>query len=224
MNCRTAQNAFSGYLDGTITGHQMHSVASHLAACSACATDFATLRGMQSVLGKVGPLKAPDDLGLRLRLAVSHEAARRNGHWWDVVSTRWDNMLRPALLQASAGFAGAVVLIGSIAMLIGLVAAPQAVLAHDEPLGAVTSPHHLYSIARVQPVFTTEDTTIVIEADVNAAGQVYDYKVLSGPDDASTEAQVRDQLMLQVYEPARVFGQPVRGHVLITFAGVSVRG
>jgi len=172
----------------------------------------------------VGQVKAPNDLGLRLRLAISHESARRQGHWWDVVTSRWDNLLRPALVQATAGFAGAVVLIGSLALLIGVVAVPQPVLANDEPLGALTAPHYLYTAASLGPVVTTEDSTIVIEADVNSAGRVYEYKIISGPSDASTDTQVRNQLLLQVYEPARVFGEPIKGQVLITFSGVSVRG
>jgi hypothetical protein len=116
------------------------------------------------------------------------------------------------------------VLVGSIAMLIGVVAAPQAVLANDEPLGALTSPHYLYSSTHLEPVMTPTDATIVVEADVNAAGKVYDYTILSGPKDPATEAQVRDHLLLQMYEPARVFGEPVKGQVLITFSGVSVKG
>jgi anti-sigma factor RsiW len=224
MNCLQVRELFSGYLDGAISGRQMHAVAGHLDRCTDCNADFAAWRGLQCVLETAGPMKAPEDLGLRLRLAISHENARRQSHWWDNLSLRWDNLLRPALLQVSAGLAGAVVLVGSIAMLVGVVAAPLPVLAHDEPLGALTSPHFLYSAARQQPVTTAEDVTIVVEAEVNSAGRVWDYKILSGPTDAATDAQVRDQLLLQVYEPARIFGEPVRGHVLITFSGVSVRG
>lgn len=222
MSCLEMQELFSGYLDGAISGREMQTVAGHLQACDDCREEFAAWRGMQQVLESAGPVKAPADLGLRLRLAVSHENARRQGHWYDGFTMRWDNLLRPALVQASAGLAGAVVLIGGIAMLIGVVAAPQAVLANDEPLGAMTAPHYLYSSAHLQPVTTPEDATIVIEAEVNSAGKVYSYTILSGPSDAATQTQVLDQLVLQVYEPARVFGEPVRGQVLITFSGVSV--
>jgi anti-sigma factor RsiW len=222
--CAAVRESFSGYLDGAISGREMQTLHAHLEACLECKSEFEAWRGVQQVLGTVGALKAPADLGLRLRLAISHESARRQGHWWDVITSRWDNMLRPALVQASAGLAGAVVLIGSIAMLVGVVAAPQAVLANDEPLGALTSPHYLYSATHLEPVMTPTDATIVIQADVNAAGKVYDYTILSGPKDDSTNAQVRDQLLLQIYEPARVFGEPIKGQVLITFSGVSVHG
>lgn len=222
MTCLQVQEMFSAYLDGAINGHNMQAISTHLELCDGCKAEFEAWRGVQQMLGSVGQLKAPEDLGLQLRLAISHENARRQGHWWDVITTRWENLLRPALLHASAGFAGTVVLVGSLAMLIGVVASPQAVMANDEPLGALTSPHYLYSAAHLQPVVTPADSTIVIEADVNASGEVYDYRILSGPTDASTLSQVRDQLMVQVYEPARAFGEPVRGRVLITFSGMSV--
>ena len=224
MNCNNVMEAFSGYLDGTISGREMQAISGHLETCNACANEFTAWRGIQQILASAGPLKAPADLGLKLRLAISHESARRKGHWWDSISVRWDNVFRPALVQAGAGLAGSLVLVGSIVLLVGVVAAPEAVLANDEPLGALTTPHYLYSAAPSQPVITPEDTTIVIQADIDGAGRVYDYTIVSGPEDEKTQAQVRDQLMLLHYEPARVFGEPVRGRVLITFAGASVRG
>ena len=224
MKCREIQGSFSGYLDGTISGVEMQAVAGHLEECAGCHREFAEWRGVQRMLEQAAAVTLPSDLGLRLRLAISHEGARRQGHWWDGISLKWDNLLRPALLQVSAGLASALVLIGSLVMMVGVVAAPQAVLAHDEPLGALTMPHFLYSAARFPPVTTGGDATILIQADVNEDGMVYDYTVLSGSMDARTAAQIRDQLMVQVYEPARVFGEPVRGRVLITFSGVSVQG
>ena len=221
--CVTTRELFSAYLDGVVSGREMQSVAAHLEACRTCTDEFDTWRGMQQALATAGPVKAPEDLGLRLRLAISKESARRQGHWWDPLSVRWTNLVRPMVLQASAGLACALVLLGTIALLVGVVAPAQAVQANDEPLGALTAPHYLYAAVDEQPVVTSEDTTIVIRAQVNAEGRVYDYSVLSGPDDAATQAQIRDQLMLLVYEPARAFGQPVRGQVLITFSGVSVR-
>ena len=224
FDCGSARDLFSGYLDGDISGREMHAMAAHLESCTGCGMEFETWRGVQRTLAATGPVKAPDDLGLRLRLAISKESARRRGHWWDPISVRWANMVRPMVLQLSAGLAGALLLVGSIGLLIGVAAdPPQAVQANDEPIGALTAPHYLYSMVRSQPVVTCEDTTIVIRADINERGQVYDYRILSGPSDPATLTQVRDQLLLQVYQPAEAFGLPVRGQVLITFSGVSVR-
>jgi hypothetical protein len=39
-----------------------------------------------------------------------------------------------------------------------------------------------------------------------------------------TRAQLENALVLYRFEPARFFGQPVRGLAVLSFAGVSVRG
>jgi hypothetical protein len=64
----------------------------------------------------------------------------------------------------------------------------------------------------------------VVEAFVNDSGRVYDYNIVSGPEDAGVQTQIANQLLLSVFEPAKVFGGPVRGRVVLTFSGISVRG
>jgi hypothetical protein len=65
---------------------------------------------------------------------------------------------------------------------------------------------------------------VVVEAYINGAGQVYDYRIVSGPTDDATRSQVENLLLWSVFEPARRFGQPVRGLAVLSFSGVSVRG
>ena len=65
---------------------------------------------------------------------------------------------------------------------------------------------------------------MVVEAKVDTQGRVYDYAVLAGPRDPKVLIKVEDNLLASVFEPATVFGVPVRGHIVMTFAGVSVRG
>jgi Putative zinc-finger len=222
--CQKYQSSFSVYLDGAVSGRQMQRIAQHLDTCSACAREFAALRTMQRSLATLGPAKAPIDLGLRLRLAISHEQARRKSNWLETLSLKWDNAIRPMLVQVSAGFAGTVLLIGSIGLLLGMVAAPEPVMANDEPLAGMTAPHYLYSSVSPRAIVTDHDSVIVVEAYVNSLGRVYDYKIVSGPDDPAVHDQIVDQLMMSVYEPASVFGTPVRGRIVLTFSGISVRG
>jgi len=202
----------------------MQAIAQHLDHCEACADEFAGLRAMQQSLATLGPVKAPADLGMRLRLAISHEQAARKSNWLDSVAVKWDNAVRPMLVQVSAGFAGSVALIGGIMLLLGMVAAPQPVMANDEPLGAMTVPHYLYSATSPNAIVTDHDTAIIVEAYVNDQGRVYDYNIVSGPEDKAVQNQIVDQLLLSVFEPARVFGLPVRGRVVLTFSGISVQG
>jgi hypothetical protein len=222
--CAAIQSSFSDYLDGAVSGHAMHAIAAHLKDCDSCAVDFAALQATQQALASLRAQKAPPNLGLKLRLAISREKARRESRWTDALALHWENSIRPMLVQVSAGVAGAVVLIGTLGVLLGVVATPQDVLANDVPLGAVTSPHYLYSASRPRPILTDRDTTIIVDAAINDRGQVYDYKIVSDPQSADVQEQVAEQLMLSVYEPARVFGAPVRGRVIVTFAGISVRG
>jgi hypothetical protein len=222
--CERVQASFSDYLDGAVSGREMYDLNAHLETCAGCKLEFASWRQMQQALGSLRAPKAPADMGLKLRVAISQLKARQQSRWTDRFAVRWDNVLRPLLIQASAGFAGTIVLIGGIMLLVGMVAAPEAVLAHDVPLGAVTAPHYLYSAANERPIVTDRDTTIVVEASINGAGQVYDYKIVSAPESPEVQKQVAEHLMLSVYEPARVFGSPVRGRVIVTFAGISVRG
>jgi anti-sigma factor RsiW len=222
--CRKCRSSFSAYLDGAVSGQQMQEIAQHLDVCSVCASEFSALRTMQRSLSSLGSAKAPIDLGLKLRLAISHEQARRKSNWLESLSLKWDNAIRPMLMQVSAGFAGAVILVGGIGLLLGMVAAPEPVMAHDEPLGAVTAPHYLYSTVSPGAIVTDHESAIVVEAFINAQGRVYDYNIVSGPNDPAVRNQVVDQLLMSVYEPASVFGAPVRGRVVLTFSGISVHG
>jgi len=220
--CRRCQSSFSAYLDGAVSGRQMQQIATHMETCPGCAREFAALRAMQQSLATLGPARAPADLSLKLRLAISHEQARRRSSWLDSLSLKWDNAVRPMLVQVSAGFAGAVLLVGSIGLLLGMVAVPEPVMANDEPLGAMTAPHYLYSTVNPRAIVSDHDSVIVVEAYVNAQGRVYDYNIVSGPDDPAVHSQVVDQLLASVFEPASVFGAPVRGRVVLTFSGISV--
>jgi hypothetical protein len=232
--CAEIQACFSSYLDGAISGHEMLEISRHIEGaensageraegCKDCAREFAAWRLTQNTLGALGPAKAPADLSLRLRIAISHERARRDSRWLDRLSLAWDNAVGPRLVQVSAGLAGSVVL-GSIVLLLGVVAAPQPVLANDEPLGAITEPHFKYSTYSPGDVVTARDTPIVVQASVDATGRVYDFTIVSGPHDEAVKTQVTAQLLGSVFQPASAFGVPVRGQVVVTYAGISVHG
>ena len=221
--CNDIRSSFSSYLDGAVDGVQMWTIAEHLEQCSECRQEFASLRAMQAALVSLGPARAPINLGTRLRVAVSHEIAARNRNWSDTLALKWENTIRPWAVQISAGAACSVALVGIIMVGLGVFAAPPAVMANDEPLGAMTSPHYLYSAVMPRPIVTDRDSAIIVEALVNDQGRVYDYNIVSGPTDEAVRSQVLDQLLLSVFEPARVFGAPVRSRVVMTFSGISVR-
>jgi hypothetical protein len=220
---------FVEYLDGRLTGREMQSVDAHLESCVQCARQFETERNMLHALASLGPVsgpaREPEDLVLRIRVAISQESARRRGKVaeWRMA---WRNTIGPFLLQLSAGFASAVLLLGSVAVLIGMFAHPEHASAQDEPLGMATAPRLLYHSAAApdQDRIGTASGPVVVEAYVNGSGRVYDYRIVTGPTDPQTRAEVENMLLFSVFEPARSFGQPVRGLAVLSFSGVSVHG
>ena len=124
-NCSAMRAKFSEYLDGRLTGREMHSIASHLDSCSACAGEWMEQRRNQAALAALGPMAAPEDLLLRIRVAVSRERARKSKSAFAGWSLAWRNTVGPFLLQAGAGFASAVLLLGTVTVLVGMFTQPE---------------------------------------------------------------------------------------------------
>jgi hypothetical protein len=182
---------------------------------------------MQTALAALGPVAAPSDMGLRLRVAVSQARARAAAGAFAGWEIAWRNTVRPLALQWSAGLASALAVVTVIGMLVGVFAAPQQVqasTAKDEPMGMATAPHYLYSLVPAGPLKTDFDSALVVEVFLGADGRVYDYKILAGEDTPAVRAQLNSALYFSVFAPARVFGQPVRGHAVVSYAGIAVRG
>lgn len=224
QDCQPIQASFSAYLDGAVSGREMQRVGAHLDACSTCSNEFIAWRAMQDSLSMLKPAKVPEDLGLKLRIAISRERSKRTSSIFDTFSIYWENTARPMLIQVSAGFAVAIVLLVAIGFLFSSVVVPSAVRADDEPLAAVISPRYLYSSDQARPILTTLGTTIVVEAKINEEGRVYDYAIVSDPQSPAVQVQIEGQLLLSVFQPASVFGSPVKGRVVLTYDGVSVHG
>ena len=223
--CSKFRMHFSNYLDGALTGVIMQQVAAHLDQCGDCRSDFDGWRATQQALASLGPARPPADLALRLRIAISNEAAKTPQQKFSLLKVRWQNSIQPLLLQVSAGFASAVLLVGTVALLVGMFATPEPLSARDEPLGVESAPHFLYSAAEnTTAVIGGRDNPVVVEAYVDGSGRVYDYRIVAGASDAATRSQLDNLLLFSVFEPARSFGEPVRGLAVLSFAGVSVQG
>ena len=222
--CAHFREQFSEYLDGAVTGAVMHEIAGHLELCSGCAAEFAEWRDTQSLVSAIGPAKAPADLSLRLRVALSQQSANTVEQKFARGRVRWENTLLPLVWRATAGLASTVALLGGVALLIGMFASPEPLLARDEPLGKVSSPRFLYTSVEPAGGVAEDSNPVVVLAFINGEGRVYDYKIVSGNADSKTRSQLEDSLVFSVFAPAQVFGQPVPGTVLRSFSSVPVRG
>jgi hypothetical protein len=170
-------------------------------------------------------VRPPAELALRIRVALSQELSKTPKNALASWKVRWENSVAPFLLQASAGLASSLVLVGTMAFLIGAFAAPEPASARDEPLGMATSPRFLYSTVEANAgTVSGKGTPVTVEVYVDPQGRVYDYDIVSGPDDLATRADLETLLLSSKFQPAQWFGQPVRGVAVLSFAGVSVQG
>jgi anti-sigma factor RsiW len=225
--CKSTQAKFSDYLDGRLTGREMQRIAAHLEVCRGCSGEWFALQHTQMSLAKLGQVPEPADLLLRIRVAVSQERARSRKSIFQTWNLAWRNTVGPFMLQAAAGFASAVLLLGTVTILVGMFTRPEVAQAtKDEPLGMATGPRFLYlsGAASSNDQIAALSMPVVVEAYVNGQGEVYDYRIVSGPVDDVTRSQVENLLLWSHFEPARFFGQPVRGLAVLSFSGVSVRG
>ena len=198
-SCSTVRSQFSEYLDGQMTGTAMQKVAGHMRQCSECRAEFDGWKKTQAALADLGSLKAPSDLALRLRVAISqertHTPRREMGRW----KVYWQNTIAPLALQASAGFASAVLLIGTVTLMVGMFAKPEPLAAQDEPIGNASTPRFLYSAAQV--VEEDRRREIVGEEDVGLA-----VAVVVGPRRLVRVPVDRERGILQALRPGLVRG------------------
>ena len=71
MKCAEIKQLFSPYLDGRVSGAEMRALTRHVAQCAGCEQEYAAMQRTQELLASLGPKKAPADLALKLRLAIS---------------------------------------------------------------------------------------------------------------------------------------------------------
>jgi predicted anti-sigma-YlaC factor YlaD len=222
--CSHIQEQFSRYLDGDVPGTEMLKISKHLQKCTTCAGEFAAWRKSQNLISALGTTKVPDDLALRLRVAISQESRNSTRERLGRFHMRWQNTFQPFLLRAAAGFASAIFLVGTAAMLVGTFTSPEPVEANDVPLQISSAPRLLYSSFQPGEPLGDRGNPLVLQVFVDGHGRVYDYKVLSGQVDAGTRASIDNLLLFSVFAPARSFDQPVRGTTLMSFSGISVNG
>lgn len=222
MNCADANELFSSYLDGAVTGTEMQAVRHHLDSCSNCTREYSLLRKTQQLLARSGRLQIPSDLGLKLRLAISREASQSRRPRYEGLRVRLENTLEAFMVPATAGLACAIVIFGLVAAIVAIPGQLQA-NNQDVPLVLNTGPELLQSAFGSMSSINAE--SLVIEAYVDSHGRVDDYKILSDPGDSQELLpQVKRMLIFTTFRPAMSMGRPISSRAVLSFSRISVRG
>lgn len=232
MNCKDAQRYLPGYLDGAIRSRDHARVREHIASCDGCRGELEGYRRLVVSLANVERIQPPADLATRIRVsaAQTHSPWESVRQMWKRAAMVFENVLEPLAVPATGGVVTALVV---FALLVQntLVGVPMGgVVENDLPLNLV-QPARLESLAPfpVPIVMATDDRPgsglLLVEATLNAQGQVVSYKILSGPSDNASQHQL-DQLMLfSRFRPQTNFGLPRDGgRVVLNFSAVRVRG
>ena len=222
MQCPKAKRLFSPYLDGAVTGGEMIALQQHLLECAGCNAQYQSLRRTQQLLVSVGRPKAPADLGLRLRLAISREAAQAKRPFQGPL-VRLSNAFEAFMVPATAGFLSALIIFG-IAMAYFVV--PSALQANDDvPLVMVNTAPELQQSSFGMTMNTIDADSLVVEAYVDANGRVQDYRILSDPNTSKEVLpQVKRMLIFTTFRPALSMGRPTASRAVLSFSKISVRG
>jgi len=223
MTCAESKKLFSPYLDGRVTGSEMRALTRHVDQCDGCAREYAATMRTQQLLASLGPKKAPADLALKLRVAISREAAQNRRPRFEGVLVRLSNALNAFMVPATAGLVSAVLFFG---LLLGFFALPAELRASsaDVPLMLYIGPR-LEQSAFGASLGNMGDDAVVIEAYVDANGRVEDYRILSQPDDAKAVLpQLKNLLIFTTFHPALSMGRPTTGTAVLSFSKVSVKG
>jgi hypothetical protein len=223
VKCTEIRKLFSPYLDGRVSGAEMHTVARHVEQCAACEREYAAMQRTQQLLSELGTKKAPADLALKLRLAISREAAQTRRPRFEGVLVRLENALNAFMVPATAGLVSAVLFFG---LLLGFFALPAELRASsgDVPLMLYTGPQ-LDQSAFGTSLGNMGDDAVVVEAYVDANGRVEDYRILSQPADAQAVLpQLKNLLIFTTFHPALSMGRPTAGTAVLSFSKISVKG
>jgi len=213
----------SPYLDGAVTGKQMRALQTHLESCSACAREYSALQATQQLLAQSPRPVVPADLGLKLRLAISHEAAQRRRPRFQAWRVRIENALDAFMVPATAGLACAILIFGLVATFLAVPGQVQASNSEDVPLLLNTGPELQQTTFGTMTSINAE--SLIIEAYVDSHGRIDDYRILSDP--GQTEnllPQVKRMLIFTTFRPAMSMGHPISSRAVLSFSRISVRG
>jgi len=225
MRCTEARSKLSPYLDGVLTGVQMRSLGEHLTGCDDCNRQYVTLRRTQRIVANLGRKQVPPELALRLRLAMSRETAEGRRGRFDGMRVRFENLINAFMVPATAGVLTSVIIFG---LLIGLFALPSQLRAsaNDVPTMLYTPPQLMTSpFATSVGANGAEMIIVSVEADIDAAGRVQGYRIVSSSrDPQSIIPELENTLIFTQFQPATAFGRPTSGKALLSFAAMDVKG
>jgi Putative zinc-finger len=219
MRCTEARPLFSSYLDGAVSGAEMHEVSGHLRECADCQSDYGRLENARTMISSLGRRQPPSDLALKIKVALSREIAQSRRGILQGYMVRLENTFNSFMFPATAGLLSAIVFFGALIALL----VPAQVSAYDDVPSSFYTPPRLQLSEYPEPQLNL-DSPVVIETYVDATGRVENYRIISGRDDEEIRAQLNRALLFTIFAPAQSFGRAVPGKAIMSFSHINVKG
>jgi hypothetical protein len=221
MKCTKVNSLLSQYLDGALDVSHARKMEEHLGGCSTCQLEFNGLQQMKVAVASVGRRTAPDDLALRVRLAISRERANVRVSPLASLRFRMENTFNAFMVPATAGLLSAILFFG---LLIGFFAPPSN--NNDVPVSTVFYTPPELAISPFGMTDNVSSDSVVVEAYVDSNGRVQDYKVLSSPNGnvSDVDPRIKNMLIFTMFRPATAYGRPTAGKAVLSFSQINVKG
>lgn len=222
MDCQWMRRHLPAYLDGELGLFSTWGAQLHLRACTECFERYEAFERPRSAAGQLAAPQAPENLNLTIRLAADLERARRG--WPQRVYARFREaareMMRPLAVRGVGATLSAMILFGALMPDLWSVRqhGPDVELRYLAK-AIVTAP----TIVDLAPYPVSAETTVLCSVD--SRGGIYDIQLPAEQrGNRKLRAEVANALLFTEFEPATVFGRPVRGRVLVSFTHFTVRG
>lgn len=222
MSCYSIKSALCEYVDQRLSEEMQVVVSAHLKECRHCALRHEEMLRLRESLRAMPEVQAPKRLRVDLQLIASRERLRmlakrsfssRIEYLTWRVRLVFENLMRPLALPFAGGLASAVFLFSALMPSLGF----QRNLANDvsTPLYQEAGIYAVPAIPRVQPV-----DDILVEVEIDGQGRVVDYNISHG----EINGEIANLILFTTYTPAKMFGQPTVGRILLRRSRIVVKG
>jgi hypothetical protein len=223
MSCELVRESVFEYVEDQLPETERVRVDVHLSECRACANELrrsSQFRQRMRSLPKVAP---PPVLTARLQVLASREQLRRRWtgslpgmfeYWTSRVQLLVDNLMRPLALPFAGGLTSAICLFGMLMPSLGFLRNET----NDIPTALYTEAS-VENVADIGPQSKNNDDTLV-EVSIDGQGRMIDYNVPQG----QMTSELGNMILFATYTPARMFGQPAPGKIMIRRSRIVVKG
>lgn len=217
--CGSIEGLAPEFLDGKLDAPSRARVDRHVRACSHCASRFEQWSSVRSELRALPPMPVPDSLRTRLRAVASQEHVRRHRPpVWTLLRMRLrlavDNLMRPLAIPFAGGVSAAAIIIGSLT--------PSLMTPRFVGNDVATPIYEEARMSQVPGRMSPDDLggDALLEVSIDAQGRVSD---LSVPEGTLTN-ELANEILFTTYVPAKMFGQPAPGKLLLRRSRITVKG